>query len=108
MSKKKNSARITDPMLMDVRGVFQRRMKNLRLNRGFTQGDLASRTGLSHQRLSHYETGRRMVPITNIRKIAIALNVPQGYLLGDPEGDNAKDCGECVRRLQAKINKLKW
>lgn len=64
---------------------FPEKLKLARKQKGFTQGQLAKRTGSDSQRISKYERGV-LVPTTAILiKLADALEVNLDYLLRDPE-----------------------
>lgn len=61
---------------------FKDRLKNLRLNKGLSQVELAKELGVSHASIGMYEAGQR-VPRDNIRElIADYFNVDTNYLMG--------------------------
>lgn len=61
---------------------FQERLRKMREARGFTQADLAKKTGLQAAAISHFETAQRAPSFDNLRKLSDALNVSVDYLLG--------------------------
>lgn len=68
---------------------FPGRLVTARRHRGFSQDELAGRTGLKPAAISHFETGTRKPSFDNLRKLADALTVTSDYLLGrtsDMEG----------------------
>lgn len=52
-----------------------------RYREGVTQAELSRRTGISCQRLSRMENGRRPISETNAQKIAEILNINWRHLL---------------------------
>lgn len=64
--------------------LFSERVKDLRLNRGWTQDDLAEKLGVSRVSISKYE--KNSIPDWEILiKIADLFNVTTDYLLGRRE-----------------------
>lgn len=59
------------------------RIRSQRLRLGLTQSELASRAGLKAPTISQYESGLRHPNFEAIRKLAGALGVSPGYLLGE-------------------------
>lgn len=53
-----------------------------RLQRGWTQGDLARRTGIAVTQLSRYETGQEVPPLSRRRRLCAVLGVTAETLLG--------------------------
>ena len=76
--------------------IFPKRLKEVRELRGFSQADLAKKSGLQSTAVSHFETGGRAPSFDNLRRLADALNVATDYLIGrsdelklaGPETDN--------------------
>ena len=60
---------------MDIKKKFGERVKNLRLDKGWSQEKLALTADLDRTYLPGIEKGDRNVSITVIQKIAIALKV---------------------------------
>jgi transcriptional regulator with XRE-family HTH domain len=75
---------------------FGDRLRELRLARGWTQKQLASRSGLSHTQVSHLETGFSNPSAQSALRLAEALDTPVGRLLGEkaPLGEGGLDYGE--------------
>lgn len=64
------------------RGAFAYYVTKLRRERAISQTELASISGISASALSHYENGRRAPGLTNLIRIANALDVSTDRLLG--------------------------
>lgn len=58
------------------------KIAGLREKRGFTQGDLAAKLGISRASLSHYEKNRREPDYATLTKLADYFQVSVDYLLG--------------------------
>lgn len=63
------------------------RLKLLRLQRGFSQTELAERTHLSHVHVGRMEKGASQPTADVIRRLAEALGVTSGYLLDGAPGE---------------------
>ena len=68
---------------------FGTRIRQLRLEMGLSQAELAEKLGLSKQILSPYEGGKRSPKIDQVRKYAGILKVSVDYLLGDSSEEAA-------------------
>ena len=62
------------------RRAFGRRVRELRQARGYSQEELAERSGLHRTYISSLERGQRNVGIDNVRVLAQALGVPAADL----------------------------
>jgi transcriptional regulator with XRE-family HTH domain len=60
----------------DIQKLFGDRMKEIRLEKGFSQEGLAAAADLHRTYVSSVERGERNVSIINIARLADALNVP--------------------------------
>jgi transcriptional regulator with XRE-family HTH domain len=58
-----------------------RKLRQLRIERGMTQDDLAKIVGLRKAMIGHIETGRRSPSLCSLSCLAAALNVSYDYLL---------------------------
>ena len=65
---------------------FAERLRELRLARGYSQQDLANKTGLSKSRISMYELGAREPSLEVLELIGDFFNVDIDYLLGREDG----------------------
>lgn len=61
---------------------FANRLRELRMSKGLSQGDLANKLGVSKSRISMYEVGSRQPDFEMLEKIADYFNVDIDYLLG--------------------------
>ena len=59
----------------DPRAAFGERVRSLRLQRGWSQEDLAERAGLHRNYVGGMERGERNVALINIHRVAGALEV---------------------------------
>ena len=69
--------------------IFPQRLRAARKLRGFSQSELADRTGLQASAVSHFETGSRKPSFDNLKRLADALKITTDFLLGrvnDPAG----------------------
>jgi transcriptional regulator with XRE-family HTH domain len=64
-------------------GVFGRNVRAARLNREWTQEDLAHAAGLNVVQVSRIERGAREVRLTTVVKLLTALDLPPGELMND-------------------------
>lgn len=62
------------------RRAFGRRVRELRQARGYSQEELAERSGLHRTYISSLERGQRNVGIDNVRVLAESLGVPTADL----------------------------
>jgi transcriptional regulator with XRE-family HTH domain len=62
-------------------------VREARLNRGVTQGELAAALGLTHGSIARYETGTRSLSVAQLLRIGQVLGVPAPSLL--PGGGGA-------------------
>jgi transcriptional regulator with XRE-family HTH domain len=65
----------------DVKVLFGRRLRQLRLNAGLSQEELADKAGLDRSYVGGVERGERNISLENICKIAAALESPPERLL---------------------------
>lgn len=64
---------------------FVRKMKRLRIERGFSQGQLAAMLDLPQSTYAGYESGSRRVPLSLIKTISQVLNVSMDYLTDEED-----------------------
>lgn len=73
----------------DIRLVFQRRLKQLRLEKGLSQHDLGVKIGLDESvaatRINRYEKGVHQPTMDTVSRMAGALKVPTAYFFADDE-----------------------
>lgn len=63
-------------------GDFKSVLKQLRMAKGMTQGELAEKIGITRSRLSMYELGQREPDLETLEMIADFFNVDTDYLMG--------------------------
>lgn len=77
------------PRQIDVRLVFQRRLKQARLDRQMSQRDLGIEAELdpfvAATRINRYEKGIHEPDMATMSRLAAALKVPTAYLVADDE-----------------------
>lgn len=61
---------------------FKDRIRNLRINEGLTQEELAKELGISRSTVGMYETGKREADYETLELIADFFNVDMNYLIG--------------------------
>lgn len=64
---------------------FSQRLKNLRLESGYSQKELAKLIGISYQSLQKYENGISKPRLSRLEEIAEIFNVSVSYLLGETD-----------------------
>lgn len=64
----------------DIKAMFGRRVRQLRMSRGWSQEDFAHRVGLDRSYMGGVERGERNISLENINLIAKALSVPPAEL----------------------------
>ena len=61
--------------MRDIRVIFGKRIKQIRLKHGLSQEELADISGLHRTYISNIGNGDRNVSIKNVEKLAKALNI---------------------------------
>ena len=72
-------------------GEYLQRLKELRLDRGLSQKDIADYLGITVAAYSLYERGAREPNITTLKKLAAYFNVSLDYLLENDETNEIND-----------------
>ena len=62
----------------DIRLIFGRGLRQFRQERGYSQEELAFRTGLHRTYISSAERGERNVSLVNLERLATALGIAIG------------------------------
>ena len=73
---------------MDIKDVFSKNMKKYRENLGLSQEKFAEKAKLHRTYISGVENKRRSISLTNIQKIADALEIETYKLFIDEVGDS--------------------
>lgn len=76
---------------MEVHIMFNKRLREMRMKRGFTQQNMADKINVALRSYQCYETGTRNPSFDLLIKIADILNISTDYLLG--RDDYLKSCG---------------
>ncbi len=63
-------------------------IRNFRLQKGMSQGDIEKRTGLLRCYLSRVENGHTIPSLDTLAKIASAMEVPLAQFFADAQSDN--------------------
>jgi transcriptional regulator with XRE-family HTH domain len=71
--------------------IFQTRIKLLRIDRGWTQRDLAKKIGYTRSAVSAWEVGRNEPSHTDLVKLSEVFKVAVGYLVGSLDRPNDKE-----------------
>ena len=72
-------------MLADPKLPFGRRLAALRKARGWSQEDLAAKSGLSSRYIGDVERGKRNIGLVNICRIAAAIGITAAKLMSFEE-----------------------
>jgi len=64
-------------------------IRNYRLQKGMSQGDIEKRTGLLRCYLSRVENGHTVPSLDTLAKIASAMEIPLASFFSEGNGDNA-------------------
>ena len=83
--------------------MFAQRLKELRLEMGLTQAELAKESGLRQSHISSWESGLRMPLPDGLLKLANFFNCSVDYLLGN---DKDEEFSKETRVLISKYEKL--
>lgn len=77
-----------------VMETFANNIRRLRIEKGWTQAELARKAKISKSSLSNYENEKQLPGIYKVYRIAEALDVSESYLLGiaDKETSDGGDC----------------
>lgn len=75
----------TLPLINDVRGIFAYQVRLRRVEIGWSQERLALECGLDRTYVSAVERSKWNISLSNIERLAAALNVPIWQLLKPPE-----------------------
>lgn len=96
-----------DEQEIKIAETFPKTLKELRQNKGWSQGQLAKKVGVDIQRISKYERGVSCPTPDMMVKLATALGVSLDYLLkGEKEMDESYiQNQEWLKRLE-KLNHL--
>lgn len=78
---------------------FPQRLKQLRQDRGWSQGQLAKKIDIDTQRISKYERGLAAPPMEAMVQLAVVLEVSLDYLIQGKQGNTIKN-QKLLQRLE--------
>lgn len=84
--------------------VFPERLRAARDLRGWSQNDLAARSGMPQSSVGHFEGGTRKPSFDTLRKLANALEVTTDYLLGRVDDPGRAEAGDPLFRDIGKLS----
>ncbi|WP_053328566.1 XRE family transcriptional regulator [Chryseobacterium gallinarum] len=64
------------------------KIKEIRESKNITQDEMVLRTGIPKRSYVDYENGKSDIQLSKLQKIATALNVTVGYLIGETKSEN--------------------
>lgn len=71
--------------------VFQQRVKEIRIERGLTQVELAAIVQTTNDSIYSWEKGRSQPSVEMIRRLCVALRVSADYLIGLERDDGTRE-----------------
>jgi transcriptional regulator with XRE-family HTH domain len=82
---------------MDPRRTFGSALRRIRQQRGYSQEELAARSGLHRTYVGAVERGERNISLLNIWKLAAALECTPADLLGSTAADSPEETDGSTR-----------
>ncbi|MBQ3554579.1 MAG: helix-turn-helix transcriptional regulator [Clostridia bacterium] len=79
------------------------RIRNLRLERGMTQENVANGIGISRTCMANYETGKRHPDLLIVRRLSQLLGVSVEFLLGTSKVRNYTLCEEETKNFERAL-----
>ena len=73
--------------IMELNEIFSKNLIRLRKLRGFSQRELASRTGLTQRIINHYENKPKSVPVDKLKTLAESLNARVSDFFNEEENN---------------------
>lgn len=70
-----------------IRDNFGARLRSLRVQRGWTQDELAEKARLNRTYVGDVERGERNISLLNLRKLAISFDISLSVLLEGVDGE---------------------
>ena len=71
--------------MQDINKEVGRRIRVLRMNRGFSQEDLAASSGLHRSHMGQIERGRCNITLKTLQRVGLGLRVSLAELIKDSE-----------------------
>lgn len=82
------------------------RIKELRMDKGLSQNELAKKVGVSNQLISFYERGKRNPKIETWQKLADFFDVTVPYLQGISKIKEVDELENLIKFSKTPMNKL--
>jgi transcriptional regulator with XRE-family HTH domain len=89
-----------------LKELFMRNLRQLRELRGFSQEELADKSGVSLTFIAHLETGRKSPSFETLELIGKALNVPVFRLLMPPLAVDETEIENATEGLREIVKKM--
>lgn len=83
--------------------IFQKRLRQARDLRGYSQAELGALAGMPASSIAHFETGNRKPSFDTLRRLANALNVTTDYLIGRADDPSQAEVGDALYRDVGKL-----
>ena len=80
-----------------MKKLYGRRLKNIRLQNGFTQNDIADMLGICRSTYTYYETGKSKPSVETLFTLSRFYKIPMEYFL-----DEASAAESCCNKWPAK------
>ena len=83
-------------------------LKKYMIEKGISQQDLAKKIGITPAALSKILSGRNLTKVATVQKIAKALDVSVGYLIGSNQSENndIKKIFKSIEKLSISVDNL--
>ncbi|MFT8890121.1 MAG: helix-turn-helix transcriptional regulator [Ethanoligenens sp.] len=90
--------------MSNIAKIIGERLRNYRLQSGYSQDVLAERAGVHPTYIGQLERGEKNATLESIEKIAQALNLPLEKLFEhlSPDEDTSSIASDCYRLIQSK------
>ena len=92
--------------MAELRETIADRLKSARLDKGWTQDEVAERLGLVRSSYAHYETGRNLITVEHLVKLQDILDKPVNYFLGLGTGQLSAEESEWLEIYRALPHSL--
>ena len=87
---------------------IDKKLKELRRIKGWTQGDLSKISGINIEQIKKYETGRSEPAVKTLEKLSIAFGITLNELINSEQGSTREDLKilfEAVERFNEEEKK---
>lgn len=87
---------------------FGRRLKQLRIQKGFNMQYVSDCIGVARSTYAGYETQERFAPVETLAKIAEVLGTSTDYLIGITNNPEPKDLTRDINEYLSSVGDLNW